>query len=501
MTDPDPDTPQAPSSGQTQVFDLRSALAVLERIPGQLLTTSEPVDPYLEMAGVYKLAGAGTPLKPPTRLGPAMLFENVKGFPGVRLAAGVLASRERTARLLGTSVDRLPFTLLAAIEHAEPPVNVSREEAPCQEVVHKSPVDINRLLPVPTFTAEDAGPFLSLGLVWAEDPETGESDVTIHRMCVHGPDLLSIYFVPGRHIDAFRCKAEKAGRALPVSINIGVDPAILLSACFEPPTTPLGFNELTIAGGLRHRPVGLVDCLTVAAKAIAHAEIVIEGEVLPGRRVREDARTGLGFAMPEFPGYQGKSQPEVPVIRIKAITHRRNPIFQTLVGPAEEHTSLTGVPTEASILRLAEAGMPGVVKNVYCHPAGGGKYLAIIQVRKSSPSDEGRQRQAALIAFASFSELKHVFLVDEDVDLFDSNDVLWAMTTRYQGDASTVFIPGVRCHPLDPSQSPEFSPTIREQGVTCKTIFDCTVPFRLRERFRRPEFAAVDLERFLKGKP
>jgi 4-hydroxy-3-polyprenylbenzoate decarboxylase len=177
------------------------------------------------------------------------------------------------------------------------------------------------------------------------------------------------------------------------------------------------------------------------------------------------------------------------VLRITAVTHRRNPILQTIIGPGEEHVNLVGVPTEASILRLVERSMPGRLRNVYCHPAGGGKYLAILQVRKASPGDEGRQRQAALAAFTAFSELKHVILVDEDVDIFDSGDVLWAMTTRYQGDASTVFIPGVRCHPLDPSQSPDFSPSIRDLGISCKTIFDCTVPFHLKDRFRRAEFA------------
>jgi 4-hydroxy-3-polyprenylbenzoate decarboxylase len=145
---------------------------------------------------------------------------------------------------------------------------------------------------------------------------------------------------------------------------------------------------------------------------------------------------------------------------------------------------------------MAEDAMPGKVKNVYCHPAGGGKYLAILQFAKTEAKDEGRQRQAALVAFAAFSELKHVILVDEDVNIFDSNDVLWAMTTRYQGDVSTVFVPGVRCHPLDPSQSPEFSSSISAPGVSCKTIFDCTVPFRLKDRFRRAEFVEVDLKRF-----
>ena len=223
---------------------------------------------------------------------------------------------------------------------------------------------------------------------------------------------------------------------------------------------------------------------------------MIEGEILPGERVREDELTGLGYAMPEFPGYMGKAQAAVPVIQVCAITHRAEPIFQTLVGPGIEHGVLTGIPTEASILRLVEHSMPGRLVNAYAHPSGGGKYLVILQFRKSSPSDEGRQRQAALAAFAAFPELKHVILVDEDVDIFDTDDVLWAMTTRYQGDASTAFIPGVRCHPLDPSQSPDFSPSIRETGVSCKTIFDCTVPFRLKDRFVRAEFPEADLTRF-----
>jgi 4-hydroxy-3-polyprenylbenzoate decarboxylase len=277
---------------------------------------------------------------------------------------------------------------------------------------------------------------------------------------------------------------------------MGLDPAVYLAACFEPPTTPQGLDELTIAGGLRRRPVELVRCVSTPAAAVARAEIVLEGEILPNERIREDVQTNTGFCMPEFPGYLGKAQPALPLIRVTAITHRRNPILQTIIGPGEEHTNLTGIPTEASILRLVEHSMPGKLRNVYCHPAGGGKYLAILQFRKAEPRDEGRQRQAAIVAFAAFPELKHAVLVDEDVNIFDSNDVLWAMTTRYQGDVSTIFLPGVRCHPLDPSQSPEFSHSIPAPGVSCKTIFDCTVPFRMKDQFRRAEFLEVDLKRF-----
>lgn len=484
------------SSNPADIVDLRTALEFLAGIPGQLISTRTPVDPVAELAGVYRHVGAGTPVAPPTRIGPAMLFESVKGHT-MPVVTGVLASRERTAMLLGSTVERLGFTLLDAINHTRAPVTIPNAEAPCQQVVCRPPFDLRTLIPAPTNTLLDAGPYFNMGLIRAEDPETGESDVTIHRLCLQGPDLLSVYFVPGRHIDQFRIKAEAAGRALPVSISMGIDPAIYLAACFEPPTTPLGFDELTIAGGLRRRPVELVDCLTVAAKAIARAEIVLEGEILPGERIREDVQSNTGYCMPEFPGYLGVAQAALPVIRVTAVTHRRNPILQTIIGPGEEHVNLAGIPTEASILRLVENSMPGRLVNVYCHSAGGGKYLAILQFKKASASDEGRQRQAALTAFAAFSELKHVILVDEDVNIFDTNDVLWAMTTRYQGDVSTMFLPGVRCHPLDPSQSPDFSPSIPAPGISCKTVFDCTVPFALKERFRRAEFLPVDVARFI----
>ena len=478
------------------IVDLRSALAFLGSIPGQLVSTREPVDPVAELAGVYRRVGAGTPAMPPTRIGPAMLFECVKGYT-MPVVTGVLASRQRTALLLNSSVERVAFDLLEALNHPREPVFVESREAPCQEVVIRPPFDLRSMIPAPTNTLKDAGPYFNMGLLRAQDPETGEADVTIHRLCVQGPDLLSVYFAPGRHIDMFRAKAEARGMALPVSISMGLDPAIYVAACFEPPTTPAGLDELTVAGGLRRRPVELVRCVTVDAAAIARAEIVLEGEIVPGERIREDVQSNTGYCMPEFPGYLGKAQEALPMIRVTGVTHRRNPVLQTIIGPGEEHTNLTGIPTEASILRLVELSMPGRLRNVYCHPAGGGKYLAILQFRKAEPRDEGRQRQAALTAFAAFPELKHVVLVDEDVDIFDSNEVLWAMTTRYQGDVSTVFIPGVRCHPLDPSQSPEFSPSIRAAGISCKTIFDCTVPYALKDQFRRAEFVEVDLKRFL----
>ena len=477
------------------ITDLRTALGFLAEIPGQLVSTKVEVDPYLELAGVYRRVGSGTPTAPPTRIGPAMVFEKVKGC-DTSVVTGVLASRERTALLLGTTKERLVFDLMAALEHPIAPVVVPAAAAPCQEVVIKPPFDMRTVIPPIVSSTKDAGAFLSMALLRAEDPETGESDVTIHRMCIHGPDTMSVSFTPGRHIDMFRLKAEAAGQPLPVSVNIGLDPAIYVATSFEAPTTPLGLDELTIGGALRKRPVELVECVTQRTKAIARAEIVLEGEFRPHEYVDEDALTGGGWAMPEFPGFVGKAQSPLPVLHVTGITHRVKPIFQTLIGPGEEHVTLTGLPTEASIFRLVDDAMPGFLQNVYLASAGGGKYLAIMQVKKRIPSDEGRQRQAALVAFTAFYELKHVILIDEDVDLYDMSDVMWAMTMRYQGDVSTIFIPGVRGHSLDPSSTPEFNPLLRDSGICCKTIFDCTVPMHMKERFQRSPFVDVDLDKY-----
>ncbi|WP_419035020.1 UbiD family decarboxylase [Phascolarctobacterium faecium] len=484
-----------------EVIDLRSALELLESIPGQMVHTDVEVDPSAELAGVYRYVGAGGTVARPTKTGPAMTFENVKGHPGAKVVIGLLASRKRVGYLLNSKPEKLGFMMRDAVKNAIAPVVVDKAKAQCQEVVHLATdegFDIRKLIPAPTNTPEDAGPYVTLGMCYASDVETGESDVTIHRLCLQSKDEISMFFTPGaRHLGAFREKAEALGKPLPISISIGVDPAIEIASCFEPPTTPLGFNELSIAGAIRGKAVELAPCVTIDEKCIANAEYVIEGELLVGARVREDQNSNTGKAMPEFPGYTGPANAELPVIKVKAVTHRVNPIMQTCIGPSEEHVSMAGIPTEASILDMVERAMPGRVQNVYAHSSGGGKFIAVIQFKKTVPSDEGRQRQAALLAFSAFPELKQVILVDEDVDIFDTNDVLWAMTTRMQADVDIVTIPGVRCHPLDPSNDPDCSWSIRDHGIACKTIYDATVPFNQKARFQRAKFMEVDVKKFL----
>lgn len=479
------------------VNSLRSAIEYLKTIPGQLIETDAEVDPEAELSGIYRYVGAGGTVKRPTTIdGPAMIFNNIKGFDDARVVIGMMASRERVAKMFGCKKEELGHLIKRCAENPISPV-MTTEPAPVQEVIHLASdpgFDLYKLIPAPTNTPVDAGSYITLGMCYATHPDTGLSDVTIHRMCIQSKDEMSVFLQPGsRHIGAMAERATELGQALPVSVSVGVDPAISVTSCFEPPTTPLGFDELSIAGALRQQPVELVPCVSVKEKAIANAEYVIEGEILPGsNHVVEDQNSHTGYAMPEFPGYNGPASQECWLFKVRAVTHRKHPIMQTCIGPSEEHVNMAGIPTEASVLAMLDKAMPGKVKNVYAHRAGGGKYMAILQCCKTVPTDEGKQRQAALLAFSAFSELKHVILVDDDVDIFDSNDVLWALNTRFQGDQDILLLPGVRCHPLDPSSAPEYAGVIRDRGIACKAVFDCTVPFMLKEKFIRAPFLELD---------
>ena len=196
------------------------------------------------------------------------------------------------------------------------------------------------------------------------------SDVTITASVEKMSCLFSL--LPEKTYRRYGRRAD-IGQKLPISISIGVDPAIEIGSCFEPPTTPLGYNELAIAGALRGEPVELAPCLTVKENCIANAEYVIEGEVIPGVRVQEDQNSHTGYAMPEFPGYTGPASSQCWLIKVKAVTHRKNPIMQTCIGPSEEHVSMAGIPTEASIYGMVEKAMPGRLQNVYCASPGGEK--------------------------------------------------------------------------------------------------------------------------------
>lgn len=488
----------------TDPWDLRKVLREIADDPENYHETDLAIDPDAEISGVYRYIGAGGTVERPTKEGPAMMFNNLQGFPDSRVLIGLMASRRRVGKILHHDWQTLGRFLKDAVENPVHPITVPKEEAPVQEVVHLATdpdFDLRKLVPAPTNTEYDAGPYITCGLVKGSMPDKSMTDVTIHRICIEGKDTMGMYIMPGgRHIGHFQKEFEKLGKPMPITINIGLDPAVTIGATFEPPTTPLGYDELDVAGALRQEPVQLVDGVAVDEQALARAEYVIEAEIIPNETIVEDINTHTGHAMPEFPGYNGDANPAVNLVKVKAVTCRRDrPIMQSVIGPSEEHVSMAGIPTEASILELVDKAIPGKVVNVYNPPAGGGKLMTIMQIHKENEADEGIQRQAAILAFSAFKELKTVWLVDEDVDIFDMNDVVWTMNTRFQGDMDIMVLPGMRNHPLDPSERPEYDPkSIRFRGMSSKTVIDGTVPFDMKDQFKRAHFKEVaDWKKYL----
>lgn len=465
----------------TEIKDLRTALQFLQQYDQELEHISTPVKAWCELAAIYAEKGGGVPVRPPTRSGSAMLFERVMPQDHLVLV-GLFGSRRRCALLVGSTEERLAEKLLEAVGNPLSPVR--REAPPCQEIVHRENVNLASL-PIPTLTPKDAGPYITLGLCMATDLQTGTQNISIHRLCVQGSDTLTIWMVPGRDLETFYLKAKAMGQALPVSIHIGLDPAIYMASCCPSSLAPLGCNELDIAGGLRRHPIEISSCVTVQADCISHAEYVLEGEILAELALENKTANS---SLPEFLGYDGEAQPSLPVVKIRAITHRRNPLFQTVIGPGYEQSHLVAFGMEAAVLRFIRQHITNRVINAYCSSAGGGALLLFLQFRKQQAQDDGVVRQAGIAVLGAFRLIKTIVLVDEDVNVFNEEDVWWAMTTRFQADQDLIIARNTQGFPMDPSQSPAYTPSITSPGLTTKVIFDCTVPFRLKSKFQRSVF-------------
>lgn len=184
-------------NNRTDILDLRTSLEVLRKTNGQLVETDVEVNPEAELSGVYRHVGAGGTVKRPTKVnGPAMIFKNVKGHPGASVVIGLLASRERVGLLLGCEKEHLGKLFCECAKNPVMPV-VADGKAPCQEMIYRADdpdFDLFKLIPAPTNTPVDAGPYITMGMCYATHPDTGESDVTIHRMCIQSRDELSIFY-------------------------------------------------------------------------------------------------------------------------------------------------------------------------------------------------------------------------------------------------------------------------------------------------------------------
>lgn len=402
----------------------------------------------------------------------ATLFPNPGGH-RIPVISGLVSSRQWIADAMGVEASDVLTKFQDAALNPLPWREV--ENAPVQEVVERK-VDLNTQLPIPTHNELDNGAYITAGLMIARNPKTGVQNVSIHRCQISGPSRIGVLLLP-RHTHAFYEMAEKGGEPLHVAIVIGVDPLTLLAS---QAIAPIDFDELTIAGALHGRPLEVVKCVTSDVCVPADAEIVVEGRLLPELREMEGP-------FGEFPQYYSEPAPR-HVIEVDAITRRKDAMFHTINGGGLEHLLLGGIPREATLLGHLRRSFPNVLD---VHLARGGvcRYHLYVRIRKRQ---EGEAKNIMMGAFAGHYDVKHVIVVDEDVNIHDPAEVEWAVATRFQADRDLVIIPESQGSKLDPST---------RQGVGAKMGMDATKPLSAAEmvfkRIRVPGEEDVDLAKVI----
>jgi UbiD family decarboxylase len=419
--------------------DLRSFLDLVKRTrPADFQMVSRPVDPAYEITAlVAKLEKEG-------RRRPVLLFEHVNGtaFP---VLTNLHASRSRLAAAINAAPDRMLPTYLRAMERPLPPRVVAT--GPVKEVVRRGgDVDLGAL-PQIVHHERDAGPYLTAAISFARDPSSETWNCAYNRLMLQGRDRTSIHLTLGKHLWEFHRIAEARGEPLPVAFAIGVHPAIALGALA---IGSIDEDERAIMGALLGEPLELVKCETSDVLVPAHAELVLEGEILPAARVAEGP-------FGEFTGYSlGERQREI--VRYTAITHRRDAMFQDIAVAHLDHLLLSTIPMEANLYRAVRAMVPSV-KAVRVP----GPFTCYVSIEQRLP---GQAKNAIMAVLGADLYMKRVVVVDHDVDVFDDRQVNWALATRCQPDRDITIVTNARGSDLDPST--------REDGYTAKWGVDAT---------------------------
>ncbi len=391
----------------------------------------------------------------------ALLFNNVRGY-SMPVASGLLQSRNRLALGMGVAYEKIEAKLRTAMDHPKKPTRVTK--APVKEVIlTKNKVDLYQL-PVPIFSVMDGGPMITAGVVIAEDPEFG-MNAGMYRLMLKERNITGIDIVTPNNLRKFAERALQQKKPLPISVSIGTHPYELVASTFK---ANLGVNELTFAGGLRSRPLALAEGETVPVPCVADAEIVLEGEILPEGWVHPEG------PFCEFNRLMGGIHMN-PRVRIKAMMHRRDAIYYALHMPWENIWMSAPIYEAAAWRVLHEAGVLATAVNV---TPGGCCHWHIVAAIKKQPGD-GKN---AIMALLSIADIKHVTIVDDDIDVFDPTDVEWAVATRVQADRDVVIVPNARSKPLDPS----LPPTTGKIPTTAKMGIDATIPENVpRNRYNR----------------
>jgi 2,5-furandicarboxylate decarboxylase 1 len=437
--------------------DFRSYLNYVEE-NGKLLKVKREVNPRFEIAaGIRKISNSD---------GPALLFENIRGFPGWRIAGGLFGTQKLTALSLGLPMDAdeesITKRYLECDQKRVAPKLVST--GPVKEVILKGEeVDLTKL-PVPIFSELDSGSYLTAGVEIGRDHRTGVQNTSIHRRQIIAKSRTSILARGMQHLGKMIAAAEADGQGLHIATVIGAPPELMIASNM---LAPEGVDEAYIAGALRGAPLEVVKCETIDVEVPANAEIVIEGVIIPHERF-------LDGPFGEFPGNYitmiGQAQTEVPVIEVTAITMRENPIF---------HVMLTGMPmTENHYLKkwaIAASAYRAIagsadIKAINCTPGGAAGYHLVVAINKKDDSEP----KTIIDALANKRHgPKYAVIVDDDINVYDPFDVEWALATRMKAANDIVITQAV---PPIPS----------------KLFIDATAPLKDKKWYQKARVPGVD---------
>jgi 2,5-furandicarboxylate decarboxylase 1 len=446
-------------------MSLRECLTRLEK-QGELVRVRREVDRTFELSAVAKKLDGG----------PAVLFENVRGF-DIPVLLGTEGTKDRVAGNFGVKRAELIDHFARAIGSPVPWKRV--ESGPVKAKILRPPFDIGRVLPVPHHYEKEPAPFITGGMVVARDPESGVLNASYQRMQLKGGTRCGMYVQP-RHLLQIVAKNLGKGRGTEVAVVCGMDSAVRLASATWGANIPLDLDEFAIAGALRGAALDMVRCETVDVEVPAEAEIVIEGEILPDVLEPEGP-------MAEFTGVYGSTDAK-HVFEARAISMREDAIYHDILPFGTEHLLMLGLPYEGVLYRYVKAVIPGL-EDVHITPGGCGKFLAVLAMRKRH---DGDAKNAILCAFGAIRDIKIVMAVDPDIDIANPKEIQFALATRVQGDRDVIMIPGAKGNELDPIQ--DVYDYITKIGI------DATKPLARAERFelaRIPGYDTLELKDYL----
>src|SRR5918996_1437207 len=430
------------SSVESERQTLRGFLNMVERdFPDELLRIGVPVKRELDITSlVFELDHAGK--------SPVIMFENVRGS-GMPLVTNIAGNRRLLAACLGVEAADLPTAFRERCQRYIPCEVV--KAAPWQDVVLEgNDVDLTKL-PIPLHFSVDAAPYITAGQIVARDPVTGVDTTGFHRLMLKGKNRLGVSLHSRRRMHEFHRRAAERGQNLPAAITLGIHPLHYMGAMVY--AYPPHVRKFEIIGGLFGEPYRLAKTGIDGLEVPAGAEIVIEGEILADVREPEGPFS-------EFTGYASYRSTQ-NVFVAHRIRMRRDAMYHSVIsGMSKDHILVSCITREGEILNTLRRNLPNVI-GVHVPHRTCGAFMAIIKMKKTA---QGEPQQAIMAALGTEFYTKYVIVVDEDVDIFDMNDVMWAIATRVRAEKDIVMIPGCKGAILDPTSDPETF-TVTKMGI------------------------------------